>query len=238
MKEILDIRKSLLVNKILKQKLSMNNEGYYDEYSNDDFDTFQEIMKRIKDNLILQKSPLNLDSYELDDLKPEVMYLDRRYNVNQNLEEASQIQKKLWKLSSLETITERGIAKELKDAPFSYNLIRQTDLDNTFGIPLLCTSEITPNEGNIMAKQQTYNAAVTNQMSYANSEHQDKLEKLISSYKDLKNFTEDELLIYNGTMRCYQDNLTFSHYLSHDATSSNSHYFYFKTGTLDSFIEE
>ena len=82
MKEILDIRKSIMVNKILRQKLSMDNEGNYDEYSNDDFDTFQEIIKRVKDNLILRKSQLNLDSYELEDIKPEIMYSDRRYNVN------------------------------------------------------------------------------------------------------------------------------------------------------------
>jgi len=81
MKEIVQIRKSLLVIRIIKQKLILNYEKNIGSSINGSIMTFKEIMKRIKDNVILHKSPLNLDSYKLEDLKPENLYIDKRYNV-------------------------------------------------------------------------------------------------------------------------------------------------------------
>jgi hypothetical protein len=77
-------------------------------------------------------------------------------------------------------------------------------------------------------------------MSYSDSVHQVKLEKLINDYKGLKNYSEEELKMYNEAMRLYQDHTTFNEYLTSYADDNNivDHYFYFKTSTLDSFIRE
>jgi len=147
---------------------------------------------------------------------------------------------KTWKLSSMDTLTDRGIMQELKTAPFSFNNVRESGLNDTFGIPLLSTAEITHEEGNVIAKQETFGTSVFNQMSYSGSEHQDKFESLIKNYKDLKNYSEEELRVYNETMIYYQDDKTFQSYLSEyqDENITSEHYFYFKTSTIDSFIRE
>lgn len=197
-------------------------------------------MKRIKDNVILHKSPLDLNSYTVGDLKPEYLYADKRYNVCDSLQEAAQIQKKSWKLSSMDTLTDRHQMKELKNAPFCYNHIRESKLEHTFGLPLLSTVEIIKDEGNIIQLQETYDSEIYNEMTFGNSINSRKLENLIKNYKDLKNYSEDELKMYSEAMRFYQDNSTFNSYLNtyQDGNISSNHYYYFKTSTLDSFIRE
>lgn len=140
----------------------------------------------------------------------------------------------------METVTDRHFMNELKNAPFSFNHIRESGLENTFGIPFLSTVEITSNEGEIIQRQETYEAALQNQMSYSGSVHQEHLENLIKNYKGLKNYSEEELRIYNEAMRFYQDNLTFKAYLTEyeDENVTSEHFYYFKTSTLDSFIRE
>ena len=199
-----------------------------------------EVTNRIKNNVILHKSPLNIDSYYLENLKPENLYFDKRYNIWDSIQEASQIQKKMWKLSSMETITDKKLMKELKIAPFSFNHIRESGLENTFGIPFLSTIEIMHNEGNVLQHQETYEPETFNQMSFSGSKHQEILETLIKNYKGLKNYSEEELQIYNEAMRYYQDSKTFQMYLSdyEDEEITSEHFYYFKTATLDSFIRE
>lgn len=240
MAKILQIRKSLLVIRIIKQKLMINYEKILGTSSSGSISVFKEIMKRIKENVILHKSTLNLDKYELTDIKPEILYHDKRYNVSSHLQDASQIQKKMWKLHSIETHTERGVKADLMNAPFSYNHIKSSELKYGFGIPLISSSEIIHDEGCIVPRQETYGGAMVNQMSYANSAHQEKLEEIIKNYQNLKNYSEDELKVYSGAMRYYQDYITFEHYLSEyqDESMTSDHYFYFKTSTLDSFIKE
>ena len=197
-------------------------------------------MNRIKSNIILHKSPLNIDNHCLEDLKPENLYFDKRYNIWESIQEASQIQKKMWKMSSMETITDKKLMNELKTAPFSFNHIRESGLENAFGIPFLSTVEIINNEGNVLQHQETYEPKMVNQMSYSGSKHQEMLEKLINNYKGLKNYSEEELRVYNEAMRYYQDNKTFQLYLSEyeDEDITSEHFYYFKTATLDSFIRE
>jgi len=156
----------------------------------------------MKENIILYKSPLNIDTYRVADLKPETLYSDKRYNVNEDLQDASRIQKKSWKLSSMDTITDRGLLNDLKMAPFSFNNIRQSELENTFGIPLLSTVETTQNEGNVIELQHNL-CSINNQMSYNGSQHQEKLEGLISGYQGLRNYSENELKVYQQTMKYY-----------------------------------
>jgi hypothetical protein len=140
----------------------------------------------------------------------------------------------------METITNKSLLQDLKQAPFSYNHIRESGLNDAFGIPLLSTIETTKDEGSVIPLQETYCTALYNQMSFSDSVHQVKLEKLINDYKGLKNYSEEELKMYNEAMRLYQDHTTFNQYLTSYADDNNivDHYFYFKTSTLDSFIRE
>jgi len=200
----------------------------------------REVMKRIKENIILQKSPLNLDHYSFEELKPESLYFDKRYNINENIQQAAQMQNKSVRLSSMETVTNISLLNELKEAPFSFNNIRESGLKDTFGIPLLSTFETIIDEGKVIPLQETYSTALANKMSYSNSKHQELLQKLIKDYKGLNNYSEDELKIYEEAMKYYQDDLTFNKYLSENSPedTENDHYFYFKSSTLDSFIRE
>jgi hypothetical protein len=159
-------------------------------------------MKRIRDNVILNKSPLNLDTYTVEGLRPEHLFADKRYNVSESLDEAAQIQKKLWKLSSMDIMTDRSLLSDLNNAPFSFNNIRETNLEHTFGLPLLSTVEMMKSEGITFQMQESY-PSIENRMSYSNSSHQTQLETLISEYKDLKNHSSTQLQIYSESLLFY-----------------------------------
>jgi hypothetical protein len=100
MKEILQIRKSLMVIQIVRDDLMITHnediKSQFEQYKTWDF--LKEVIKRIKDNIILHHSPLNLDNYTFEDIRPENLYADKRYNVNKCLQEAAQMQNKSLKL--------------------------------------------------------------------------------------------------------------------------------------------
>ncbi|CAI2367015.1 unnamed protein product [Moneuplotes crassus] len=242
MKEILNIRRSLSVIQETKKEMFLtmdeDMDTEFEQYRTCDFLTL--VTKRIKKNIILRKSPLNLDEYTFEDLPPETLYYDKKYNIQDRLQQASQMQNRCVKLSSMETIIDRQLVSELKKAPFAFNVTRESGLENNFGIPSFSTIEMINEEGSMIPLQETYSSALVNQMSYGSSQHQQRLEKMINDYKGLKNYSEEELSVYKGAMQYYQDDMTFEKYLDSPSleTSEEDHYFYFKTSTLDSFLRE